>query len=94
MTTTPGENWLTVPQAAALTGYSIVNIRRVARLGLVQTWKPGREYLIERQSLLDYQAQMQALGEQWRNAWRADLTAQGRGRRGRQQQTKLAFEEG
>jgi excisionase family DNA binding protein len=69
-------------EAANLTGYTIVYIRRLARIRRVEAVKTGRDWLILRSSLLAYKARMDVLGPQKHNPWREDL--QTGGRRGEQ----------
>ncbi len=73
--------WVTTKTAAALTGYTATYIRRLAGRGDVAAVKIGRDWLVERDALLAYQAHMEALGPQRHSGWRADLAAKGRGRR-------------
>lgn len=77
-------DWITVNEAADLTGYTKTTIRRLAEWGRVTARRWVHEWMIDRQSLLEYQASMQALGNQVRTPWahlRPDLEAQRRGRR-------------
>jgi len=76
------EGWITTIEAANLTGYTIVYIRRLARIRRVEAVKTGRDWLILRSSLLAYKARMDVLGPQKHNPWREDL--QTGGRRGEQ----------
>jgi excisionase family DNA binding protein len=76
------EGWITTMEAANLTGYTIVYIRRLARIRRVEAVKTGRDWLILRSSLLAYKARMDVLGPQKHNPWREDL--QTGGRRGEQ----------
>ncbi len=55
----PNEEWLTTPQAVQLTGYSKALITHLAREGRINAYKVGRDWLINRQDLLDYQQKMQ-----------------------------------
>ena len=74
------EGWITTDAAEALTGYSAAYLRRLASQGRVTAQKVGRDWLLHRESLLTYHKQMQSLGNQRHNPWRADLVAQGLGR--------------
>jgi len=73
------EGWITTIEAANLTGYTIVYIRRLARIRRVEAVKTGRDWLILRSSLLAYKARMDVLGPQKHNPWREDLQTGGRG---------------
>jgi len=75
------EGWITAAEAAALTGYTVPHIRRLARQGRIEAQKVGRDWLIGRESLLAYKRQMEALGSQKHNPWREDLGRQGRRRK-------------
>jgi hypothetical protein len=55
-------------------------MRKLASQGRVTAQKVGRDWLLHRESLLTYHKQMQSLGNQRHNPWRADLTEQGLGR--------------
>ena len=72
------EGWITTIEAANLTGYTIVYIRRLARIRRVEAVKTGRDWLILRSSLLAYKARMDVLGPQKHNPWREDPQAGGR----------------
>lgn len=77
-----GEEWLTTEQAAALTGYSQAYMRQLAGKR-VTAIKAGRDWLLQRASLLEFAAQMAALGTDKHNPWkedREDLALAGRGR--------------
>jgi excisionase family DNA binding protein len=47
-------DWLTVEEAADLTGYNPEQIRRLARESKVNSRKWGKSWMINRISLLDY----------------------------------------
>jgi excisionase family DNA binding protein len=72
--------WITTDEAQALTGYSVAYLRRLANRGDVEARKVGRDWLIWRESLLEYKARMDGLGREKHNPWRADLAEDGRGR--------------
>jgi len=76
------EGWLTTRDAAGLTGYHVKYLRYLVRKGRIEAHKVGRDWLINRESLLAYKHQMDALGPEKHNPWREDLTDQERGRRG------------
>jgi excisionase family DNA binding protein len=76
------EGWVNTTEAATLTGYSQAYMRMLAHSGQVEARKMGRDWLINRESLLAYKHQMDVLGPEKHNPWREDLTDQERGRRG------------
>ena len=76
------EGWITTIEAEILTGYSQAYMRQLACNGKVKARKVGRDWLINRESLLAYKHQMDILGPEKHNPWREDLTDQERGRRG------------
>jgi len=76
------EGWITTIEAEILTGYSQAYMRQLACNGKVKARKVGRDWLINRESLLAYKHQMDVLGPEKHNPWREDLTDQERGRRG------------
>jgi len=47
-------NWLTTQEAAKLTGYNVEHIRRLVRSGKLKAQKLGRDWVIDRTSLLEY----------------------------------------
>ena len=59
---TSGE-WLTVNEAAKLTGYNAEYITRLIRQGKIVARKVVIVWVVNRESLLKYQAQAQASGE-------------------------------
>jgi len=78
-----GTEWLTTNEAADLTGYSAAYVRMLARRGAVDAVRAGRDWLVQREAVLAYQRQMDALGTDKHNPWREDredLAEQGRGR--------------
>lgn len=75
------EGWITTDEAQALTDYSRAYLRWLANQGRIEARKVGRDWLIDRESLLAYKAGMEALGGQKHNPWRDDLNRQGHGRR-------------
>jgi excisionase family DNA binding protein len=74
------DGWVTIAEAAALSGYSPAYVRQLANRGRIDGHKVGRDWLIERESLEAYRQQMEALGPGKHDPWRADLASQGRGR--------------
>ena len=49
-------NWVTTAKGAKLTGYSREYVRVLARDGKIQAAKVGRDWLVNKESLLEYQA--------------------------------------
>jgi excisionase family DNA binding protein len=82
------EGWLTTREAAELVGFHQVYIRRLLGQGKIEGKKFAREWLVNRESLLDYKARMEARGTEKHNPWRDDLPA-GHGRdKNREEQEK------
>lgn len=48
------EEWITTAEAKSLTGYNAEHIRRLVRSGKVKAKKWGKEWMIEKNSLLAY----------------------------------------
>lgn len=69
----PLRGWIDTKEAAEVTGYSAVYVRLLARNGRVEARKVGRDWLIERTSLLAFKAEMDRLGNDKHNPWREDL---------------------
>lgn len=67
------QEWITTKEAARLTGYTAVYIRRLIRTKRVNALKRGRDWLIDRLSLMAYKARMEALGTQKHNPRRDDV---------------------
>jgi len=76
------EGWVNTTEAAELTGYSQAYMRQLIQKKQIEAVKVGRDWLINRESLLAYKHQMDVLGPEKHNPWREDLTDQERGRRG------------
>jgi len=74
------EGWITTDEAQAITGYSRAYMRYLAKQGHVEARKVGRDWLMNKESLLAYKARMDALGPQKHNPWRDDLAEERRGR--------------
>ena len=55
-------DYITTEEAADLSGYHVNYIRRIMRQGKIKGRKAGIVWLIERPSLLEYLARVQALG--------------------------------
>lgn len=58
------DDFITTKQGQALTGYSRVSIRYLARSKRVKGIKPARDWLIDRASLMAYVSDMKRLGTQ------------------------------
>jgi excisionase family DNA binding protein len=63
-----------------LTGYHVKYLRYLVGQGRIEARKVGRDWLIDRESLLAYKRRMDRLGPAKHNPWREDLAAQNRGR--------------
>ena len=50
----PIGDWLTSREAAQETGYNVEHIRRLVRTGRLKAQKLGRDWVIDRASLLEY----------------------------------------
>lgn len=74
--------WMNTTAASRLTGYSRAYVRILARSGQVRARKFGRDWLVNRESLLAHKRQMDRLGPEKHNPWRRELAEEGRGREG------------
>jgi excisionase family DNA binding protein len=54
--------WITTKEAAELTGYHAVHIRRLLREGTIEGRKSGRDWMMDRESLREYKGRMNRLG--------------------------------
>ena len=54
--------WITTKEAAELTGYSAVTLRQFAREGRIKGYKWGRDWFLEKDSVLAYVEEMKRLG--------------------------------
>ncbi|MFP4394727.1 MAG: helix-turn-helix domain-containing protein [Anaerolineales bacterium] len=73
-----GTEWLTTEDAAQLTGHTQEYMRQLALRDRVRAVKAGRDWLLNRASLLAFVRKMQALGSEKHNPWREDLEGRGR----------------
>jgi excisionase family DNA binding protein len=67
-------------EAASITGYCTDYVRRLARRGRIEAQRVGRDWLIDRTSLLAYKARMDRLGSDKHNPqapWRDDQERRG-----------------
>jgi excisionase family DNA binding protein len=63
-------DWITTNEAAELTGYSPVTMRQFAREGKIKSLKLGRDWFLNRESVLAYKQQMEELGTAKHDPWR------------------------
>ncbi len=56
------EGWVNTREAAELTGYTVVYVRQLALRDRIEARKVGRDWLINRASLLEHKARMDRLG--------------------------------
>ncbi len=59
----PMPEWITTKQAAELTGYTADNVRKLAALGKIKAQRWGRDWQIDRSSLMAYIKKIEKLGE-------------------------------
>ena len=67
------EEWISTEAAGDLSGFSRAYLRRLIKAGRILARKVARDWLINRESLLDYKRRMDALGPQkfnWRRSRR------------------------
>jgi len=79
---------MTTREAADLTGYNVKYLRNLVRRGRVEARKVGRDWLVNRESLLAYKRRMDRLGPQKHNPWRDDLAEAERGRDSKQMEER------
>ena len=56
-------DWLTTEEAAHLSGYHIEHVRRLIRAGVIGAKKWGRDWMVNRQSMVEYLKQTENLGK-------------------------------
>ncbi len=56
-------DWITTKEATQLSGYTLVHIRRLVSAGKVKGQRWGRDWQVDRQSLLAYVKRAEQLGE-------------------------------
>jgi len=61
--TTNGGEWLTVNEAAKLSGYNADHLRELIRDGKIKARKFSIVWMVSRESLLEYLKKAQAMGE-------------------------------
>ena len=59
-----GSEWITTSEAAELTGYGPVTFRWLVREGRIAGRKRGRDWFLDRSSVLEYVEEMRQLGPQ------------------------------
>lgn len=57
------QKWLTVNEAAKLSGYNADHLRELIREGKIKAHKFSIVWMVDRESLLAYKAKVQASGE-------------------------------
>lgn len=55
--------WITVPEAAELTGYHANHLRRLIRAGDIHAEKRGGHWWVDRKSVEDYLAKVKKAGD-------------------------------
>lgn len=63
-------NWITTAEAAELTGYDPTHIRRLVRTGRIHGKKFGRDWMIDRESIVVHAEEMERLGAAKHDPWR------------------------
>jgi len=63
--------WITTQEAAELTGYHVKYMRRLVKEGKIAGAKRGRDWWIDKQSVLAYMREMELLGTQKHDPTRA-----------------------
>lgn len=74
------DEWITTEKGAGITGYCAGYVRMLAREGRITAQRAGRDWLVNRDSLLEYKRKMDRLGTDKHNPWREDLDDRGRKR--------------
>jgi excisionase family DNA binding protein len=54
--------WITTKEAAKLTGYTMARFRQLAKEGAVEAKKLGRDWFLDKQSVLGWTEEMKRLG--------------------------------
>ena len=62
--------WITTKEAAELTGYFVTHVRHLIRKGHIKGQKFGRDWMVDRDSVLAYAKEMEQLGEAKYDPWR------------------------
>jgi excisionase family DNA binding protein len=63
-------DWITTAEAAELTGYDPAHIRWLIRENRIKGKKFGRDWMVDRETLLDYKRKMDELGSGKHDPWR------------------------
>jgi excisionase family DNA binding protein len=58
--------WITTKEAAELTGYSDARFRQLAGSGAITAYKRGRDWFLNKRSVLEWANSMKRLGRQKR----------------------------
>ena len=48
------KHWITVTEAAEQSGYSIRTIQKLLEQGVIEGWKPGRDWLTTLEAVIHY----------------------------------------
>ena len=64
------DQWITTQEAATLSGYNVYHIRRLAVRGRIEAKKQGRDWFLNRDSVLAYVARIEQLGRAKYDPWR------------------------
>lgn len=62
--------WITTSEAAELTGYGMARFRQLASQGKVEGQKSGRDWFLEKSSVLEGAEQMRHVGSAKQDPWR------------------------
>lgn len=63
-------DWITVKEAAELTGYASAHFRRLIGKGHLQAVKRGGAWFLRRQDVIAYAEEMERLGSAKHDPWR------------------------
>jgi excisionase family DNA binding protein len=64
------KEWLTTAEAAELAGYHVKYVRRLVKDGKIAGRKRGRDWWVDKQSVLAYVREMERLGTAKHDPWR------------------------
>lgn len=56
------DQWITTAEAAELSGYNVYHVRRLAARGRIEAKKQGRDWFVNRDSMLAYADAVKQLG--------------------------------
>jgi excisionase family DNA binding protein len=54
--------WITTAEAAEITEYNLEYIRQMIRRGVIRAEKKGRDWWVDKDSIIEHQAEMKRLG--------------------------------